>query len=145
MRRRIWSAVSQHELPKALRYAEADTQSPRNLYEEELYEDMTELTPSWPLTEDTEVSYQVVKYQIMRSYGQVIEFLHIIAPQPYGEVLRLDLVLLEAHSIIPPHLQVGTLEEMKHNTPSRVVEKFILVRPILSSLQLCIPRRIRTP
>jgi hypothetical protein len=134
MRRRIWSAVSQHELlfsvqlglPKALRYSEADTESPRNLNEEELYEDMTELPPSRPLSEDTEVSYQVVKYQIMRAYGKVIEFLHIIESQAYEEVLKLDLVLLEARSIIPPHLKVGTLEEMKNDSCSRVAEKYIL-------------------
>jgi len=77
MRRRIWSAVNQHDLlfsvqiglPKCIRYAECDTQSPRNLNEEELYEDMKELPPGRPVSEDTEISYQVVKLQIMRAYG----------------------------------------------------------------------------
>jgi hypothetical protein len=67
MRRRIWSGVSQHELlfsvqiglPKSIRCAECDTELPRNVHEEELYEDMEELPPSRPLTEETEVSYQV--------------------------------------------------------------------------------------
>jgi predicted secreted protein len=66
MRRRIWSGVSQHDLlfsvqiglPKAIRYSECDTELPRNIHEEELYEDMKELPPSRPLTEETEVSYQ---------------------------------------------------------------------------------------
>ncbi|KAH7351102.1 hypothetical protein BKA65DRAFT_252229 [Rhexocercosporidium sp. MPI-PUGE-AT-0058] len=134
MRRRIWSAVNQHELlwsvqiglPKAIRYAETDTESPRILYEEELYEDMTELPPSRPLTTDTEVCYQVVKYRLMRGYGRVVEFVHILEPQPYEEVLKLDLMLLEIQQMIPAHLQFGTLEEMRNDLSSRIMEKFIL-------------------
>jgi hypothetical protein len=134
MRRRIWSAVSQHDLlfsvqiglPKGVRYVECDTQSPRNLHEEELYEDMKELPPSRPWNEDTEVSYQVVKYAIMRAYGQVVEFLSVLEPQPYEEVLKLDMKLMETRANIPPHLQLGTLEEMAKDTPSRVMEKSIL-------------------
>jgi hypothetical protein len=89
MRRRIWSAVNQHDLlfsvqiglPKCIRYAECDTQSPRNLNEEELYEDMKELPPSRPVSEDTEISYQVVKLQIMRAYGYVYSSVYF----PYFE------------------------------------------------------------
>ncbi|CZT41242.1 uncharacterized protein RSE6_00963 [Rhynchosporium secalis] len=134
MRRRIWSAVNQHELlwsvqiglPKAIRYSESDTQAPRILYEEELYEEMTELPPCRPLTTDTEVCYQVFKWQLMRCYGRVVEFVHIIEPQPYEEVLKLDLMLLEVHEAIPFHLQFGTLEQMKNDPNSRIMEKFIL-------------------
>ncbi len=50
MRRRVWSAVSQHDLlfsvqiglPKTIRCAECDTDVPRNVHEEELYEEMKE-------------------------------------------------------------------------------------------------------
>jgi Fungal specific transcription factor domain len=133
MRRRIWSAVSQHDLlfsvliglPKCIRYAECDTQSPGNFHEEELYEDMKELPPSRPVTEDTEISYQVVKLQVMRAYGSVMEFLNLLQPQPYEEVLKLDLKLMEAKANIPPHLQLRTLEEMANDPPSRVMERFI--------------------
>ena len=134
MRRRIWTAVSQHDLlfsvqiglPKAIRYAECDTQSPRNLHEEELYEDMKELPPSRPLSEDTEVSYQVVKLQMMRAYGSVMEFLNLLEPQPYEEALKLDLKLMEARANIPTHLQLRTLGEMANDPPSRVMERYIL-------------------
>jgi hypothetical protein len=87
---------------------------------------MTELPPSRPLTEDTEVSYQVAKWHMMRAYGRVIEFVHIIEPQPYEEVLKIDMVLLDTRQMIPPHLQLGTLEEMKNDSPGRVFEKYIL-------------------
>ncbi|KAH8818142.1 hypothetical protein F5882DRAFT_3166 [Hyaloscypha sp. PMI_1271] len=134
MRRRIWSAVSQHDLlfsiqiglPKCIRYAECDTQPPRNLFEEELYEDMKELPPSRPVSEDTEISYQVVKLQIMRAYGHVMEFLNLLEPQPYEEVLKLDLKLMEARANIPPHLELRSLEEMANDPPSRVMERYIM-------------------
>ena len=134
MRRRIWSAVSQHDLlfsvliglPKCIRYAECDTQSPGNFHEEELYEDMRELPPSRPVSEDTEISYQVVKLQMMRAYGHVLEFINLLEPQPYEEVLKLDLKLMEAKAYIPPHLQLRTVEEMANDPPSRVMERYIL-------------------
>lgn len=134
MRRRVWTALNQHEmlfsvlvgLPKFVKYAECDTEPPRNLHEEELYEDMKELPPSRPLTEPTLVCYQVVKARIMRAYGSVIEFLHILKPQPFEEVMRLDLNLMQTREIIPPHLLLGTLEEMKHDKPSTIMEKYIL-------------------
>lgn len=87
---------------------------------------MTELPPSRPLTEDTEVSYQVVKWHVMRAYGRVIEFVHLVEPQPYEELLKVDMVLLSTRELIPPHLQLGTLEEMQNNPPGRVMEKYIL-------------------
>jgi hypothetical protein len=134
MRRRIWSAVGQHDLlfsiqiglPKCIRYAECDTQSPRNLHEEELYEDMKQLPPSRPVSEDTEICYQVVKLKIMRAYGYVMEFLNLLEPQPYEEVLKLDLKLIEAQANIPAHLQLRTLEEMAKDPPSRVMERYIM-------------------
>lgn len=134
MRRRIWSAVNQHDLlfsiqiglPKCIRYAECDTQSPSNLHEEELYEDMKELPPSRPVGEDTEICYQVVKLQIMRAYGHVTEFLNVLESQPYEEVLKLDVKLMEAKANIPSHLQLKTLEEMANDPPYRVMERFIM-------------------
>jgi len=55
-----------------------------------------------------------------------MEFLNLLEPQPYEEVLKLDLKLMEARANIPPHLQLGTLEEMANDTPSRVMERYIM-------------------
>ncbi|KAF4631297.1 hypothetical protein G7Y89_g6826 [Cudoniella acicularis] len=134
MRRRVWSCVTQHELlfsvliglPKFLLFAYCDTRSPSNIHEDELYEDMKEMPPSRPLGEATQVTYQVVKLRIMRAYGCVVEFLHLLQPQPYEEALRLDLMLMQAREEIPAHLQLGTLEEMKNDSPSFIMEKCIL-------------------
>ncbi|KAI9643813.1 hypothetical protein NHQ30_007164 [Ciborinia camelliae] len=62
----------------------------------------------------------------MRAYGYVIEFLHIVEPQPYIEVIKLDEMLKKYHDIIPTHLQLGTLSQMKNETPAAITEKFFL-------------------
>ncbi|TGO54176.1 hypothetical protein BCON_0111g00190 [Botryotinia convoluta] len=134
MRRRVWLIVTHHELlfsvqiglPKSIKFAECDTKEPRNLRVEELSEDMTIFPPSRPDTESTQNCYQRVQSRIMRAYGYVIEFLHIVEPQPYTEVIKLDEMLKKYHDQIPAHLQLGTLSQMAHENPSTIAEKFFL-------------------
>lgn len=134
MRRRLWMIVSQHELifsvqlglPKMIRYAECDTATPRNLYEEELDEDMRELPPSRPMTDPTPISYQITKSRIMRAYGHVIEHLHILEEQPYDTVLRLDAKLIESRALVPPHLVFRPENEMHRETEGSIMEKYVL-------------------
>lgn len=134
MRRRLWTAINQHELlfcvivglPKSVKYAECDTEFPRNLHEEELYEEMKELPPSRPLGEPTHICYQVVKASVMKAYGSVVEFLHLLQPQPFAEVMRLDLNLMQTRENIPAHLRLGTLQEMKNDPPYTIMERYIL-------------------
>ena len=131
MRRRIWLIVSQHDLlfsvqlglPKMIRYAECDTTMPRNLYEEELDENMKELPSPRPMTEPTEINYHITKGRIMRAYGHVIEHLHFLEDQTYDAVMRLDAKLIEARDMIPPHL---LLESTKNEPQGVVMEKYIL-------------------
>ncbi len=134
MRRRLWMIVSQHELifavqlglPKMIRYAECDTVSPKNLYEEELDEDMKEFPLSQPDTEPTPLSYQITKSRIMRAFGYVIEHLHIVEEQPYEAVMRLDAGLIESRTLIPPHLRLRSEDEMRDEPPGSLMEKYVL-------------------
>ena len=147
MRRRIWSCVSQHEmlfsekvgLPKAIRYSECDTTPPRNLNEDELFEDMTELPPSRPDTEHTDLSYFVTKQRVMLAYGKVIEFLHILEPQPYEEVLRLDSVLRDTHESVPPHLRLISFEEMQDIPSHQIMERCMV--HVFSHKAVCLLHR----
>lgn len=134
MRRRMWCCVSQHEmlfsvkvgLPKGIRYSECDSNPPRNLNEDELFEEMTELPPSRPDTEPTDLSYFVVKNRIMQAYGQVIEFLHTLQSQPYAEVLRLDAVLRESLDSVPQHLRLYAIDKMQNVPPHRIMESCMI-------------------
>ena len=134
MRRRIWKSIVQLDLlacvriglPKSLRYSESDTREPRNLYDEELYEDMKELPPSRPLTEPTPMSYSISKGRIMTCYGRIVEFLHQLVAQPYEEVLRLDSELMAAREKLPPRLQLRAIEDMRNDPPSLIMERCII-------------------
>jgi hypothetical protein len=55
-----------------------------------------------------------------------MEFLNLLEEQPYEEVLKLDMKLMEARANIPSHLQLKTLEEMANDPPSRVMERYIM-------------------
>ena len=132
MRRRIWCCVTQHELlfsvkiglPKGIRYSECDSTPPRNVNEDELFEEMTELPPSRPESEYTDLSYFVVKHRVMLAYGKVIEFLHVLEPQPYEEVLRLDTLLRETLESVPPHLRLYAFDETQDIVPPhRIMER----------------------
>ncbi|TGO84826.1 hypothetical protein BPOR_0460g00020 [Botrytis porri] len=134
MRRRVWLIVTHHELlfsvqiglPKSIKFAECDTKEPRNLCEGELSEDRTILSPFRPDTEGTRNRYQLVQSRIMRAYGYLIEFLHIVEPQPYTEVIKLEERLKKYHDQIPEHLQFGTLPQMAHETPATIAKKLFL-------------------
>lgn len=115
-------------LPKFIKHGDCDTQLPSNLHEDELYEEMKVMPPSRPLSEATEITYQVIKAELMRGYGFVLEFLHSLGPQPYNEVMRLDLNLMRTRERFPAHLQFGTLEEMKDDPPW-VISKFSKIWP----------------
>lgn len=147
MRRRLWAMISQYDLmlctkagiPKSTRYSDCDVSPPSNLYPWELYEEMTQLPPSRPLTEDTPMSYIVTKYQLMRAYGRVIEFLHIVDRQPYSEVLKLDILLTQQGDMIPSYLQVRPLDGMQNDRPSRVMERYLLM--LLYNKVICLLHR----
>lgn len=134
MRRRLWMIVSQHELifavqlglPKMIRFAECDTATPRNLYDEELDENMKELPPSRPETEPTRIIYQIAKSRILRAYGYVIEYLHIVEEQPYETVMKLDAGLIESHTLVPAHLRLRPDNEMRNEPPGSLMEKYVL-------------------
>jgi hypothetical protein len=134
MRRRLWAILSQYDLllctkagiPKSTRFSECDVAPPSNLYPEELYEGMSQLPPSRPLTEETPSLYFVLKYHLMRAFGNVIEFLHDVTPQSYSEVLKIDAHLMETYNMIPPHLQVRSVDDQTNDAPARVTERYLL-------------------
>jgi hypothetical protein len=76
---------------------------------------------------DAKLTECSTKARLMRAYGYVIEFVHVLNPeQRYEEGMKLDLMLNEIRAMIPPHLQLRTLEEMKDDPPSRIMERYIL-------------------
>ena len=118
-RRRLWISISQMDLllsfqlglPSMIRCPESDVKPPRNVYEEEIYEGMTELPPSRPPNEPTLISYIIAKQRIFQVFGQVVDYINCTTGYSYHRVIELNTALSDAKAQIPPHLQVQPFEQ----------------------------------
>lgn len=131
MRRRVWAFVRQADLmfsfqfgmPSVIRADYMDTETPRNLYDDELQEDMKELPPSRPESEVTPMSYMITKSRLTLCFGNIVDRVQSIHLQPsYEEVMKLDTELREARESIPQHLKMRSLQEAVHdNDPANLI------------------------
>ena len=134
IRRRIWTLVRQSDLlfsfqiglPSMIRLGDCDAEVPRNIFDDELDEDMKALPPSRPATEATPVSFMITKSSIAFAFGKVIENLHSLTPCSYDDVLMLDQNLRDARAEFPPHLRLRTIEESLLDPGVLVMQRFNL-------------------
>ncbi|KAK9368461.1 hypothetical protein V1509DRAFT_622988 [Lipomyces kononenkoae] len=134
MRRRIWRFILTVDaassfavgLPKMIQAVHHDAAEPRNIHDWELYEEMTELPPSRPLSEETPVSYLIVKSRVFRPLGAVADFICSLQPDLYDVALQIDKQLWDAHSQIPPGFRMQDLDESKGESYSTVTRRIQL-------------------
>jgi len=128
MRRRVWTTIRQADLmfsfqfglPAVARADCIDTEIPRNLYDDELFEDMTSLPPSRPDTEVTPMSYMIAKARMSYKFGEIVDrILSITNPPSYEEISELDRQLRHERSMIPPHLQLRPFHDT--NDPANCI------------------------
>lgn len=109
MRRRTWLMVmsldlaqsSQVGLPRLIQPFMCDTREPRNLREEDIYEDLTELPPSQPEIELTPSLYTVVLTRVRLVHAKVMDLVNATSQPPYREVMELDAMLREVYNKLP--------------------------------------------
>lgn len=107
-------------MPGMIRKSDIDTALPRNLFDWELSEDMTELPPARTETATTPVSYLTAKGSILRVLGDIVDFLSAIGPLSYATVMKLDGELAAAFMEIPDYLKLPNLELPPTESPSLV-------------------------
>lgn len=143
MRRRVWTFVRQCDLlisfqfglPAMIRSDHIDTQPPRNLYDDELHEDMAALPPSRPSFEATPMSYMIAKSKMTFIFGRVVERMQSLAnPPSYEETMRFDAELREARSTHPPLLQMRTFQESARDPANLMMQRLGLEMVYLRSL-----------
>ncbi|OAP63351.1 hypothetical protein AYL99_02578 [Fonsecaea erecta] len=109
-RRRVWTMIFgwdmylsiQFGLPRMINLPLCDTADPRNLFEDDLDQDMLELPPPRPDSSRTVPQFHVAKNQLLSVFGQINDVTMSVNPSPYAEVLRLEKVLTSTYeSIIP--------------------------------------------
>ena len=119
MRRRLWHSISQLEqllsfqlgLPPMIQMSATDVAPPKNLFEEDLWEDMSSCPPSRPLSQATPVSYMICKHLAFRAFGKVVLYLSCTNAQNYSRVLELNQELADSYSAIPTYLKRKPWEE----------------------------------
>jgi hypothetical protein len=134
MRRRVWCAVREADvlfsvqmaMRPILRFSDIDTEPPRNIYDEEIYEDMQSLPPSRPITEATPVSYIIYKSRLLSTFSRILEKLHKLSKTKYEKVLKLDNELSETRTNIPPHLKMRPIEESRGDPPRLITQRYLL-------------------
>lgn len=114
IRRRVWMAIWMIDilsscelgLPSMLRHEEVDVELPRNLYDEELFEDMEELPPSRSPDEPTLVGYMINKHHLLQVFVKVMQYVNGTKEHSYDRVVALNGELGKARARIPLHLQL---------------------------------------
>lgn len=134
MRRRIWSVVRQCDLlfsmqaglPPMIRPQDTNTAPPRNVYDDELNEEMKELPQSRPLTETTPMTYIIYKNELIGVYAEIAEAVQGFSPASYEQVMKLDHKLREIHANIPPVFKMRSLDEALRDSSAVVMQRYIL-------------------
>jgi hypothetical protein len=132
MRRRMWNLLVQIDLivsfhlglPSMIHGIESDTTLPRNLINEDLTPDMTELPPSRPDSEYTELTYPIWKSTMCRVFGLVAKQAHSLSLPTYADVMSLDNLLEEKWRQVPSFMKVRPLEDSITDPPQQVNQRF---------------------
>jgi hypothetical protein len=143
MRRRVWTFVRQCDLivsfqfgmPAMIRSDHVDTEIPRNLYDDELFEDMKSLPPSRAAFEATPMSYMITKAKMTFLFGEIVERSQSVSnPLSYDETLKFDAELREARSQHPPLLLMRSFQESARDPANLIMQRLGLEMVYLRSL-----------
>lgn len=134
IRRRVWTYLRQSDLlfsfqvglPSMIRIGDSDVEIPRNLFDDEIDEDIKALPPSRPATEATPMSFMIAKASMASAFAKVIDILPSSLTCTYDEILELDQNLREARAAFPPHLRLRSMEESSMDPGPIVMQRFHL-------------------
>lgn len=143
MRRRVWTFIRQLDLlisfqfgmPAMVRSDHIDTQPPRNLYDDELQEDMKSLPPSRPSFEATPMTYMIAKSRMTFTFGQIVERTQSLTnPPSYEETMSFDQQLRDIRASHPPLLQMRAFQESARDPANLIMQRIGLELVYLRSL-----------
>ncbi|OJD30921.1 c6 transcription factor [Diplodia corticola] len=134
MRRRVWCVVRKMDLlfshqmgqPPMIRATDTSAELPRNIYDDELFEEMKSLPPSRPMTEATPCSYMIAKSRLVYGFSEVVEKSQVLSCTSYDGITKLDQRLREIHAETPPHLQLRSMEESARDPATLIMQRFSL-------------------
>lgn len=134
MRRRVWAAIrsldllfsNQMGMPPTIRPRDTNTEIPRNIYDDELFEEMETLPPSRPETEATPTLYLINRTRLIYKLGEAVELTETLTCSSYDEILKMDSEARNLHENLSPHLKVRTMDESARDPSSLIMQRFNL-------------------
>ena len=135
MRRRKWLSIvsldlitsSQLRLPRMIQPFMYDTQEPRNLTDDDVYEGMPEpLPPSRPETDLTQLLYYILSSKIRKLQAQILDLIGCSQQPPYKNITDLDAALRSVFDKIPKNLNICNLELVSIPTKTTAIRQFYL-------------------
>lgn len=109
LRRRTWMVVlsidlvssAQVGLPRMIQPFMYDTLEPRNIEEEDIYEEMTDLPESRPETDLTPFLYMIIMTRVRTTHAKILDLTNATSQPPYRDVMNLDAVLRHVYDKLP--------------------------------------------
>lgn len=134
MRRRIWAAIrsmdllfsAQAGLPPVVRPRDTNTEIPRNIYDDELFEDMKVLPPSRSEEEATPTLFLINRTRLIYKLGEAVELTESLTCSSYEEVMKLDTQARELHDTISPHLKIRSMDQSARDPSTLIMQRFTL-------------------
>ncbi|KAF2728274.1 hypothetical protein EJ04DRAFT_449644 [Polyplosphaeria fusca] len=134
MRRRVWAAVrsldllfsAQAGLPPIVRPRDTNSEIPRNIYDDELYEEIKVLPASRPESDATPTLFLINKTRLIYKLGDAVETTETLTCSSYDEIMKLDQEAMELHERISPHLKVRSMDESARDPSTLIMQRFTL-------------------
>ncbi|KAF2874685.1 fungal-specific transcription factor domain-containing protein [Massariosphaeria phaeospora] len=134
MRRRLWAAIrsfdllfsAQAGLPPIARPRDTNTEVPRNIYDDELFEEMKVLPPSRAEDEATPTLYLINRTRLVYKLGEAVELTESLTCSSYDEVMKLDSQARELYERISPHLKMRSMDEAARDPSTLIMQRFTL-------------------
>lgn len=134
MRRRTWALIVQLDLmssvqlglPRAIQASMQDVMEPRNLKDEDLDENMTELPPSRPTTETTQVLYTLVRNRVQAVFARIVDLTSSAKQPAYPDVMELDAALRAVYDELPPSMKAIRAKDIQHEDAGVIMRRLYM-------------------
>jgi hypothetical protein len=134
MRRRVWAAVrsidllfsAQAGLPPIVRPRDTNTLVPRNIYDDELFEEMKSLPPSRPEKEATPTLFLINRTRLIYKLGEAVELTDTLTCSSYDEVMKVDAEARDLHENVSQHLKMRSMDESARDPSTLIMQRFTL-------------------
>jgi hypothetical protein len=134
MRRRLWAAIrsadllfsAQAGLPPVVRPRDTNTEIPRNVYDDELFEEMKILPPSRPEEEATPTLYLINRTRLVYKLGEASELTEVLTCSSYEDVMKVDTEARELREATSPHLKFRGMADSLRDPSTLIMQRFTL-------------------